>query len=178
MVGTLTNTVTAHFHPLGFPNDIFDDGTCSVAVTGGEGCTPGFFKNHTNVWDQASDPISIKIKAAVDAKGAPYLYVAGQGVTTQLYRNIFGLTPAQMTAAGLSPSLTMLQAINLGGGGFNALARHSVAGLLSSASVAYPFSTDAVLTMVHNAIVTLTLEPTLTQITNANNLSELNCPTS
>ena len=40
-VGTLTNTVTAHYHPLGFPNDITDDGTCSVQVTGGEGCTPG-----------------------------------------------------------------------------------------------------------------------------------------
>jgi hypothetical protein len=109
-VGTITNTVTAHFHPDGFANDIMDDGTCTADVVGGEGCTPGFFKRWTNVWDEASDPISVAVQAAVDAKGAPYVYVAGQGVTTQLFKNIFGLSDAQMTAAGLATHLTMEQA--------------------------------------------------------------------
>jgi hypothetical protein len=74
--------------------------------------------------------------------------------------------------------MTMEEAINLGGGDFNAIARHGVAALLSSASVAYPFSTDAVLTMVHNAIATLTVEPTLGQLSAANELSHQNCPKS
>jgi hypothetical protein len=81
-----------------------------------------------------------------------------------------------MTAAGLNPDLTMLQAINLGGGGFEKLARHGVAGLLSSASVAYSFTTVQVLQKVHDAIVNLQAEPTATQLASANDLSHVNCP--
>ena len=175
-VGTLTNTVTAHYHPSGFSNDITDDGTCSVEVTGGEGCTPGFFKRFTNVWDEFGDPIVVNVRAAITSLGSPFTYAGTTGLTAQLFRNIFGLTSAQMTAAGLDPTLTMLQAINLGGGGFEKLARHGVAGLLSSASVAYPFDTEEVLQMVQNAIVTLQAEPTATQLADANNLSHQNCP--
>jgi Domain of unknown function DUF11 len=176
-VGTLTNTVTAHYHPAGFTNDITDDGTCSVEVTGGEGCTPGFFKQWTNVWDQLSDPVVQSIRTTINTLGPPFVYNdANGGLTTQLFRDIFGLTSAQMTAAGLSPNLTMLQAINLGGGGFQKLARHAVAGLLSSASVAYPFSTVQVLQMTRTAVINLQAEPTATQLADANNLSHQNCP--
>ena len=178
VVGIHTNTVEVHYNPDGFQNDVWDDGQCTFEAQGGEGCTPGFFKRWTNVWDEASDAISVAVKAAVDAKGAPYSYTAGQGVTTQLFRNIFGLTSAQMIAAGYSADMTMLQAINANGGGFNKLARHAVAGLLSSASVAYPYTTDTVLTMVHNAVVSLAAEPTAQQLADANNLTHQNCPTS
>jgi len=47
--------------------------------------------------------------------------------------------------------MTLLGALNLGGGGFQALARHGVAGLLSSASVQYPYSATQVLNGVHIA---------------------------
>ncbi|MCI0583756.1 MAG: hypothetical protein L0227_12865, partial [Chloroflexi bacterium] len=177
IVGVHTNTIAVHYNPSGFPNDIWDDGQCTFEAQGGEGCTPGFFKRWTNTWDGAGDAITVNIKSAIDGLGAPYTYAAG-GITTQLFRDIFGLTPAQMTAAGLDPNLTMLQAINLGGGGFNALARHGVAGLLSSASVAYPYSTTTVLTKVHDAVVTLMYEPALTQLSGANELSHQNCPKS
>jgi hypothetical protein len=178
VVGVYVNTVAVHYNPTGFANDIWDDGQCTFEATGNEGCTPGFFKRWTNVWDGPTDSISVAVKAAVEFKYGDAAYVDGQGVTTQLFANIFGLSPAQMTAAGLDPNMTMEQAINLGGGGFNAIARHGVAALLSSVSVAYTYSADAVLTKVHDAIATLTVEPTLTQLSSANNQSHINCPTS
>ena len=49
--GTVTNTVTAHFHPDGFTNDITDEGSCSVDVVGGCAHTPGFWKTHPETWD-------------------------------------------------------------------------------------------------------------------------------
>ncbi len=39
----------------------------------------------------------------------------------------FGLSAAQMSAAGYPTSLTLMQALNLGGGGYNKLARQGVA---------------------------------------------------
>jgi uncharacterized repeat protein (TIGR01451 family) len=47
----LPNTVTVHYHPDGFPNDIFDDDSHSIdLVELFEGCTPGFWKNHPEEW--------------------------------------------------------------------------------------------------------------------------------
>jgi hypothetical protein len=178
IVGVHVNTIAVHYNPDGFANDIWDDGQCTFEAQGGEGCTPGFFKRWTNVWDDPTDAISLGVKAAVEAKYGDAAYVDGQGVTTQEFGSIFGLSDAEMTAAGLNPDMTMEEAINLGGGGFNAIARHGAAALLSSVSVAYPYSADAVLTMVHDAIATLTVEPALTNLSNANNLSHQNCPKS
>ncbi|MFP7299304.1 hypothetical protein [Neobacillus niacini] len=48
------------------------------------------------------------------------------------------------------PNITLLQAVNLGGGGIEALARHAVAALLNSAhpDVDYPLSTTDVINLV------------------------------
>ena len=50
----LVNTVTVHYNPVGFPNDITDSASASVVVetAGGQGCTPGFWKQpqHFNFW--------------------------------------------------------------------------------------------------------------------------------
>jgi uncharacterized repeat protein (TIGR01451 family) len=56
--GIVTNEVTAHYHPDGFPNDISDSATCTVEVQGGEGCTPGFWQGGagSQLWDEANDP--------------------------------------------------------------------------------------------------------------------------
>jgi len=52
-------------------------------------------------------------------------------------------------------SLTLQQALNLGGGGFNKLARHGVAALLSAAhpDVAYPYTVEQVIDAVADAYV-------------------------
>src|SRR5439155_14155625 len=97
---------------------------------------------------------------------------------------VFWLSGAQLR--GLSSSLTLLGALNLGGGAFNALARHGTAALLSSASVQYPYTTLQVLQAVHQAFVdgnpneVLPGFPdgVLTDLTNANNLDEGACPSS
>jgi hypothetical protein len=192
-----TYTITETIPPAGYTGDPFVE-TISITQANlnptaihvwvntkpSQGCTPGFWKNHTAAWDQSTDATVIALKAAIDAAGAPYAYTAG-GMTTQSFATIFGLTSAQMTAAGLSPSLTLLGAINLGGGGFNALARHGTAALLSSVSVQYPYSAKQVLDGVHNAIVALDAnqvsatfpDGVTTDLAAANNLSEQACPT-
>jgi len=149
--------------------------TCDVQIDctpAGEGCTPGFWKNALNLWDQSSDAASQCIASAVASLGAPY---SGNGTTNSLFRNIFGLTSTEMFEAGLSPSLTLKGAINLGGGGFKKLARHATAGLLSSCAVGYSISTAQILTQVHNAIINLEPEPLATQLDQFNNLD---CPLS
>ncbi len=170
--------MTATYGVQGLPNVVMASDSCTVEIVApNEGCTPGFWRNHTELWDENSDTVSQNVKAAVDAKGAPYFYDPALGVTDQLFSNIFGLTAAQMTAAGLDPNLTMDQGVNLGGGSFDKLARHGVAALLSSASgINYAFSSDQVLTMVHDAIVNLQAEPTAQQLADANDIP--NCPLS
>ena len=153
--------------------------SCSFTVTVNScfaGCTPGFFKRWTNVWDQPNDAVSSCVASAIAAAGSnpPWF---GDGTTNSLFRGTFGVTSAQMSAVGLSPSLTLIQAINLGGGGFQKLARHGVAGLLSSCAVNYTYSSSQVLTMVHNAIINRQAEPTAQQLADANNLPEQTCPT-
>jgi hypothetical protein len=143
-----------------------------VLSCGFEGCTPGFWKNHTGLWNQASDAVSQCVAAAIAGQGAPY---SGNGTTGSSFRTTFGLTTTEMFEAGLSINLTLEQAINLGGGGFQKLARHAVAALLSSCQVNYTYSSLQVLTLVHDAIVNLEAEPTATQLANANNLPHDHC---
>ncbi|HXF48904.1 MAG TPA: HYR domain-containing protein [Verrucomicrobiae bacterium] len=138
-----------------------------------EGCTPGFWKNHTRLWDQAGDPVSQCVAASIASLGSPY---GGSATTASLFRMTFGLTQSQMSAVGLNPNLSLQQAINLGGGGYQKLARHGVAAVLSSCAVNYTYSTTQVLTMVQNAIVDRQPEPTAQQLASANELTHINCP--
>lgn len=85
--------------------------TCEVF----EGCTHGFWKNHTGLWNEAGDPIA----------------TAAGFTTGTLFNSFFGLTPAQ---SGFSDSKTMLGAMQTGGGGGYKLARHGLAALLNLAS--------------------------------------------
>ena len=149
--------------------------TCTVtfgcsAPLPAKGCTPGFWKNTRTRWDQATDAVSLCI---ANAKGAPY---NGTGTTSSLFRETFGLTSAQMTAAGLDPNLTLLQAINTGGGGCFKLLRHATAALLNSCALSgsYKYTTDQVLTMTHDAIVNKACEPTASKLAAANETG--NCP--
>ena len=67
---------------------------------GGDGCTPGFWKNSPGSWVGYS--------------------------TGQTFASVFGTN-------AMGTSLTLMQALNLGGGGKNALARHATAALLGAA---------------------------------------------
>lgn len=85
-----------------------------------------------------------------------------------------------------APDITLGQAIQLGGGGVNALARHATAALLNAyggipnddgnnTTVAYPYTVEEVIEMVQNAVANNTIEDTKDLFAAAN---ELGCPLS
>ncbi|MBN9518394.1 carboxypeptidase regulatory-like domain-containing protein, partial [bacterium] len=93
-----------------------------VAATGGEGLTPGFWKQsqHFYAWT------------------LPY-------TQTTSFNAVFGVNDPDAP--------TLLQALQTGGGGFDALGRHAVAALLNAASggVEYAFSVAQVIAKVQGA---------------------------
>jgi hypothetical protein len=109
----------------------------TVEDCGGEGCSPGFWKNHPELWDGLGDV-------------TPGNMPAGKKFTTTTdFSTYFGVNPS-----GFDNSLTMLGAISQGGGGCKALARHGVAALLSlaaGADITFPTGTSD-FTSLYNAI--------------------------
>jgi hypothetical protein len=150
--------------------------SCSVTLTCTSpfaGCTLGFWKNHPSVWYSASQSIPSCVATAAVALG-----YGGNGTTTASFAATFGLTSGQMSAAGYNTSLTLRDALGLGGGGFNKLARQGVASLLNSCSFSayFPYSTTQVLTDMHNAIANLTPEPQASVFASANEVQPEMCP--
>jgi len=92
-------------------------------VQGGQGCTPGFWKN------------------ALDRNWATTNYTR-----TTLFNDVFDDVDGYA-------SLTLEQALDLGGGGLNALIRHTTAALLnaSSGGVNYQFTTQQVINQFNAA---------------------------
>jgi hypothetical protein len=126
----LCNTVTVNYNPMGFPNNITDTATDCVEVRrkGGEGCTPGFWKQdqHFDSWVGFSPDQSFEAVFGVDVPGNP----------------------------------TLLDALNSGGGGINALMRHAVAALLNASNpdVDSDFTVAEVIALVQEAIETGDIE--------------------
>jgi large repetitive protein len=121
--------------------------TFSTPVCATEGCTIGYWKNHTNRWC------------------ATYS-------TSTLYGSVFVNAPSQLA------NLTLLQVINLGGGGINNLGRQSVAALLNAChnEVDYFYgSTATIINLVNQAFLTGGNAPGLlaTQLDGYNNAG---CP--
>jgi uncharacterized repeat protein (TIGR01451 family) len=131
---SLSNTVTVNYNPTGFPNNITDAATATVTVErlGGEGCTPGYWKQpqHADSWVTYSPTDSFDAVFGVDITLAAYGKVAA------------------------NPNPTLLDALNAGGGGINALARHAVAALLNSSNpdVASNYTTAEVIALVQDAV--------------------------
>jgi len=133
---TTTNNATAEGLDVrgGVVGPVFDSAT--NVITGGEGCTPGFWKNNArnkgaSAWVGYAPGDSFEAIFGVDVT------LRGQGRRTY-------------------PTPTLLQALDANGGGINALARHAVAALLNIANpdIAYGIgSTAALITMVHDAIM-------------------------
>lgn len=153
----LVNTVTVHYNPDGFPNDITNTATESVAVNpppGGEGCTPGFWKQdqHFDSW----------------VGFAP----------TDSFETVFGVD-VTLRAGGQTTidDPTLLEALQATGGGVNALARHGVAALLNASSpdVSSDFTVAQVIALVHDAIVSGDVEAAHQLLAAAN---EQGCPLS
>jgi hypothetical protein len=121
-----TNIVTATGTPYydgklwpGYAIQAFATATCETNGMGYEGCTPGFWKQHLDLW------------AAAGYR------------TSDDFDTVFGTD-------FFNPNITLLRAINLGGGGLNKLARHGTAALLSAAhaGVDYPLSVAQVIAAV------------------------------
>jgi hypothetical protein len=111
---------------------------------GGEGCTPGFWKNHPEEWPARFDP-------------------------EDEFDEVFGVVIAD------DPDLTLGEALELGGGGENALARHAVAALLNAASgdVDFEFTVAEVINKVQEAIETGNIEEVKNELEDEN---ETVCP--
>lgn len=113
---------------------------------GGEGCTPGYWKQsqHFGSWVSPYSPVD------------PQTY----------FDAVFGV----------GPHVTLLKALGTGGGGENALGRHAVAALLNAAAnsgVSYYYSTADVIQMVKDAYATGDFEGIKDLFAGQN---ELGCP--
>ena len=110
----------------------------TLRLPGGEGCTPGYWKNNWVRW-QGVEP--------GNAWTTPYV-----GGTS--FGSVFGVSITVRVGRVNITNLTLLQALNAQGGGINALARHAVAALLNAQSpdVDYAMTAGDVVTAVHNAI--------------------------
>jgi hypothetical protein len=118
--------------------------TQTINVPCCEGCSPGFWKTHTELWDEIADYPVAHMPAGL------------KFITTTNFNTYFNL-PAGTN--GFPNSLTMEGAISQGGGDCIAFARHAVAALLSSASgldIGYPTGTSD-FTSLYNAIRTALL---------------------
>ncbi len=137
------------------------------------GCTLGFWKNHTSLWDNPNAAIPQCLASAISAKG-----YSGNGTIGSSFKTTFGLTTTQMTNAGLSTNLTLLGALNLGGGNGNKLARQGTAALLNTCGLNghYTYSASQVLNNIHNALANNTPEPLATQLGDANEVQPDKCP--
>jgi hypothetical protein len=124
---------------------------CYQVTGSGEGCTPGYWRNHGDRWLGAHPTDDFDTTFGVDL---------------------------------FNPNISLGQAIWLGGGGANALARHATAALLNSyggvpngngVTVDYPYTTAQVIQMVQDAVANGTIEATKNLLAAAN---EAGCPLS
>ena len=156
----LVNVVTATYQVNGLPNILEASDNCSVDITFGEGCTPGFWKTHESLWDGAGgDDLTSTIQ------------------TTDGFNATFGVTAAQ---SGLDNSVTLLDALSVSGSELNALNRHAAAGLASADSgIDYTFTVAAVIALYRDAVGA---DPGPETVTSAHAklkaANELNCPLS
>jgi hypothetical protein len=104
-----------------------------------EGCSPGFWKTHAQLWDGSSKTLpSITYR------------------TTMSFNAALGVTALQ---SGKANNVTLLQAIQTGGGGLNALGRQTVSALLNSQSVNYPLSLSTVILRYRVAVGAIACPP-------------------
>jgi hypothetical protein len=91
---------------------------CDAPVETGEGCTPGYWKNHPKAW--------------------------GCGYTTK--SKFFDVFTVITNKRGMPQKMTMLDALNQTGGGYSALSRQAVGALLNACHnvVDYPYTPEQI----------------------------------
>jgi hypothetical protein len=153
-----TNTVTATGKGDNTQQDVSAtaSATCTMPAATGEGCTPGYWKNHPEAWASTSY------------------------VTTQLVNQVFTQTLTTCTSLG---NKTLLQALSLQGGNtfcqkVEILLRAGVAAVLnaSSGGVSYPMTTAEVITAVNNAIASGDSSTVTTVAKQLDDNNNLGCP--
>ncbi|MFD0975389.1 T9SS type A sorting domain-containing protein [Salinimicrobium gaetbulicola] len=92
----------------------------TIEICDQDACTLGYWKNHTDQWECYS--------------------------TCTLYSEVFGIDFSVYSGNSDDSDLTLLEALNLGGGGIYNLARQSVAALLNEChgDVSYPYTGDLI----------------------------------
>lgn len=128
----------------------------AVTRTGGEGCTPGYWKNNWDKWEGVS--------------WGPTGY-SGDDSFSAVFGEVIDIRLGRQTIHGP----TLFQALNAQGGGINALARHAVAALLNAASpdVDYDYGVAAVKSMVQGALPDGDIDGVKDDLADAN---EAGCP--
>jgi hypothetical protein len=161
------NTPGTYYWQATYSGDVNNVGTKSpcgsevlVVINPFQGCTPGFWKNHTGVWDQLSDPTVTAMPTGL------------KFTTSTLFNTYFGLTAKQ---SPFNDKVTMLQAVSAGGGGGMKLARMGISALLNvAAGLKYQFppgATDftSLYNVIQQAFLSKNYEPLATQLDTANN---------
>jgi len=130
-----------------------------VPTGGGEGCTPGYWKNHAGAYSHS--------------KGGQNKPSAWEGyLPTDSYDAVFGVT------SSYGAGFRLIDALDANGGGEAALARHAVAALLSAAhsGVSYDLTTGEVISGVQSAYAGGTFDDFNAQKDVFAPLNEQGCP--
>ncbi|SHG97750.1 Por secretion system C-terminal sorting domain-containing protein [Flavobacterium fluvii] len=136
----------------------------------GNGCTPGFWKTHPELWDNCNDPVVKAIPG--DTCGA----AGGEFTTSTGFVAYFGITTNCGQGCNISNlPTTMGAAMGAGGGGCKKLARTGVAALLNASALGSKYldflglDFNQLYMAIKEGFNTCNYEPLATQLDNANN---------
>lgn len=125
-----------------------------------EGCTPGYWKTHPELWDGAgTDDFTLSIKHQ------------------QSFNGVLGV---DQSLSGVSDATTLLQAASTGGGDITALNRHTAAALASAdTAIHYPYTVASVVALYLDAVGAVVGDETVaTAHKTLASANELGCPLS
>jgi hypothetical protein len=123
--------------------------SCSQTITKiCYGCSQGFWKNHSELWDQGTDYTVDRMPGSLPSTPG------GTFITTTNFWTYFGITFAPGNGISDIPTLTMLQANGLIGGNCKNLARQGVAALLGKAAFGNNYAYNGSYTTLYQAIRT------------------------
>jgi hypothetical protein len=138
--------------------------TCSrelIVSSCGAGCTIGFWKNHTDLWDGVSP----------DLAGIPF-------ITTTNFFTYFGLNPVTQKCNLPNGVTSMIAILNVSGGGCRSLARQAIAAALNESVLSnydYPGGITQLKTDVYNAFASCSCNSLAATLEGLNNREGADC---